>query len=99
MIDRKFDPTKLNQYVDVSGFTSMREGLTKCLESDIAEFNYNKSLQNWRLQAEFDKITHEFASVREFYKVKDLIKYLTFRLLSNHTLNILRIIKRLIKSK
>lgn len=99
MIDRKFDPSKLNKYVDVSCFTSMREGLTKCLESDIAEFNYNKSLQNWRLQAGLDKITHEFASVREFYKVKDLIKYLTFRLLSDHTLNILRKIKRIIKSK
>lgn len=99
MIDRKFDPTRLNQYVNVSGFTSIREGLTKCLESNIAGFNYNKSLQNWKLQAEFDKTTHEFASAREFSNVKDLIKYLAFRLLSNHTLNFLRGIKRIIKSK
>lgn len=98
MIDRKFDSSKLNQYVNINSFTPMKEGLINCLETNITKFNYNRSLQNWKLQCKYDKLTHEHASFREFSSVKEYIKYFVHRNLSDSVIERLRKIKNIIKS-
>lgn len=94
MVDRRFDSTKLEKYVDASKFTSMQAGLTKCLDDNIMTFNYNKALQNWRFQAELDRITHEFAKRDEFESSKQFVKYVVLRTFPKVISNLYRTIKR-----
>lgn len=97
MVDRRFDSSKLAHYVDETAFTHMKEGLEKCLEANIKHFNYNTSLQDWRLQALLDRTTHEYASYNEFPKFKTFLKYIVYRSTPKLVVNIYRIIKSKIK--
>lgn len=75
--NRRFDNSKIRQYIDTSQFKQTKYGLTSCLES----FLHDPQFRNigWGAQAIYDRITGEWVSLNEISMMKDRLKYLLRR--------------------
>jgi nucleoside-diphosphate-sugar epimerase len=77
LFDRKFDNTKINQFMDTSDFIDARKGIEQCLKSFLE--NPKFSAISWRQEAIKDKITKEATPLSELTGLKSKIKYVLFR--------------------
>lgn len=79
MFDRKFDNSKISDYIDVTQFTEIRNGIEICVDSFLENLNYNDI--NWKHEAIKDKITNEFANINEIRGIRNIVKYLINRII------------------
>ncbi|OJF76373.1 MAG: epimerase [Treponema sp. CETP13] len=77
LFNRKFDVSKISQFVDVNEFINTETGLKNCLESFINN-PYFKNI-NWVSEAKKDKIAKERTSLNEIQNFKQKIKYILYR--------------------
>lgn len=75
--NRKFDNTKIGQYIDVKNFKPTLEGLESCLKEFMKNPSYN--ISGWGDFAMFDRITGEWTPLSEIPTIKNKIKYLLRR--------------------
>lgn len=78
LFNRKFDNSKISEYVDTHDFISTREGLKKCLEEFLKHPSFKHI--NWRAEALKDRRTNEFTELSEIRGAKQKLKYLLYRL-------------------
>lgn len=77
LYNRRFDNSKIAQFVDISNFIDARLGIKNCLESFLnsPEFLYI----NWRSEAIKDRQLGDWTSMAEINGLKQKLKYLAFR--------------------
>lgn len=77
LFDRRFDNTKISEFVDVNSFASVHQGLTH----SIKEFfnNPNFTAIDWRSEAIKDRFSKEFTSLAELPNWRQKLKYLRVR--------------------
>jgi nucleoside-diphosphate-sugar epimerase len=75
--NRQFDNSKICKYLDVNRFTSIDDGLKRCLEDFLKNPTFNNI--NWRKEALKDKYVKESTSLTEIDGVKNKIQYLLYR--------------------
>lgn len=75
--DRIFDSSKVDRLTDEK-YTSAEQGIGRCIESFVSEQKKFKPI-NWKLEAYFDGLTHEFTPLYEIDGLKNKIRYLVFR--------------------
>lgn len=68
LYNRKFDNSKIGNFIDLNTFTSTREAIFKCVHNFIArpKFGYI----NWTQEALKDKLTGERATLKEIINIK-----------------------------
>jgi nucleoside-diphosphate-sugar epimerase len=77
MFDRKFDNTKLAEFVDTSIFQSLEQGLSLCLQEFLEKPEFLTI--DWRSEAIKDRYSGEFTSIAELVHWKQKVKYLLYR--------------------
>jgi len=77
LYDRKFDNTKINEFINTSEFIDAKEGLKKCLKTFIKNSKFNAI--GWKNEANKDKYTKEITPLSEIKEIKQKIKYIIFR--------------------
>lgn len=75
--NRRFDNSKIKQYIDTSQFVQTKKGLISCLESFLSNPQFGNI--EWGMQAVYDRMTGEWAPINEISTMKDYIKYLLRR--------------------
>ena len=79
LFDRRFDNSKVLKAVGTDyRFTSLKDGLTKCLSGFIDEKRKFKNV-SWELEAIFDRLTREFTPLNEINGIKNRMIYLLYR--------------------
>jgi nucleoside-diphosphate-sugar epimerase len=61
--DRRFDNSKIGQFIDVSSFKPMMEGLRECLEDFLQHPSYR--MGGWGEHAMYDRIAGEWTPMKE----------------------------------
>ncbi len=77
LYDRKFDNTKVNEFIDANQFINAKEGIRSCLKTFIKNPEFNAI--NWRNEALKDKLCKEVSPLSEISGAKQKIKYILFR--------------------
>ena len=77
-INREFDNTRLFSIIGEMKFTSVDEGLTKCVRAFTAGKRKFKII-SWKNEALMDRFSHEKTPLKAFSKVKWKIMYLVAR--------------------
>jgi len=77
--NRKFDNTKINQFIKTDDFISIQDGLITCLSDFIK--NPKFLAISWRKEAIKDRYCNERTPLKEITGLKNKIKYLLFRYL------------------
>lgn len=77
--DRRFDNSKISQFVDTKNFISLKQGLSLCLDSFLTNPQFNNF--DMRGEAIRDRLTHQCASRNEFSSIKNYYLYLALRYL------------------
>ena len=93
--NRRFSNAKLISIIGEYAFTSPELGLRQCVES-----YYNDPFRagfSWASQARFDRITGEWASLKEFESKREYLSYLKNRVLDRKVLMALKGIKHKIQ--
>lgn len=81
LYNRKFNNSKIAQFVDVDSFTSIQDGLKGCLEEFIRDPVFKPI--NWHAEALKDRKTKEFTRLSEIKGIKQKVKYLIYRFFIN----------------
>ena len=79
VFNRKFNNSKIQEYIDTSSFIEIDMGLKSCLEEFLKNPKFNNI--DWRAEALRDKESKEFTSLIKFNKLKSKVKYLIYRFL------------------
>lgn len=82
LYDRKFDNSKINNYVDTSTFISPRIGLSDCLKKFINSDSPNFKALNWKAEAKRDLLLGEYTPLAGITGLKQKAKYCLYRHLS-----------------
>lgn len=77
LFDRKFDNTKINEFINTKDFVHVQIGLKRCLRLFLANPEF-KSI-NWKIEALKDKYAKERTPLREISGFKQKINYLVYR--------------------
>ncbi|EIZ1365063.1 NAD-dependent epimerase/dehydratase family protein [Vibrio parahaemolyticus] len=77
LYNRIFDNSKIEKYIDVSGFVSPFEGVKKNLNSFISDPDFLAI--NWRSEAIKDKSTGDYSCFSEIKGYKNKLKYFYYR--------------------
>jgi nucleoside-diphosphate-sugar epimerase len=80
LFNRKFDNSKMAQYLDVASFSKIETGLEKCLIRFLREPQFSQI--NWRSEALKDKLANERTPLNEIIGFKQKIVYLLYRYIS-----------------
>lgn len=75
--NRRFDNSKIKQFLSTDDFVGPQIGLSKCLEAFLKNPTFEDI--NWRKEAQFDRWTNEVASPFSFNDLKQCVKYYLFR--------------------
>lgn len=76
-LNRRFDSSKINHFIDVNTFVKPHEGLRKCVR---ALLNQNDMAEpDWKMEALKDKLCNQCASMSEFSSKKMYAHYLIWR--------------------
>lgn len=77
LFNRKFDNTKINQFINTNEFMELEDGLKKCLSEflNCPKFNYI----NWKEEAIKDRYVKEKASLKEIQSFKQKLIYVLYR--------------------
>ncbi len=76
--DRKFDTSKISQFINVNNFLTPQEGLRNC----IRQFLSNPSFcpPNTTYEAMQDKLCHEFTSLSNYQSIRQKVAYVYKRI-------------------
>jgi nucleoside-diphosphate-sugar epimerase len=88
---RKFDNTKINEFINTKEFAQVQVGLRKCLKTFLENPEF-KSI-NWKYEAIKDRFAKESTPLKEISGLEQKVKYLLYR----YFINVAKIIERLIK--
>lgn len=77
LYDRKFDNTKVNEFINTSEFIDVKEGLKKCIKEFMQNPKFNTI--RWQNEAIKDKFCKESSPLSEISGIKQKIKYILFR--------------------
>lgn len=80
LFDRKFDNTKINEFVNVSDFADVTVSLRQCLNEFLCEPKFKYI--NWHAEAQKDKACGIVTSLNEITSFKQKVRYLLSRYLS-----------------
>lgn len=86
--NRRFDNTKIKEFVNVDDFTDTLEGVRECLYEFLKNPVFNKI--NWELEAWNDRAAHEYTPLREILSWKQKLIYLLRRYYLGIIIDILR---------
>ena len=78
LYDRRFDNTKINEYIDTTTFQDTISALSECLDSFLKEPKFKRI--NWRSEALKDRITGEWSNIGEMPGLKQKLVYLLYRI-------------------
>lgn len=78
-LNRRFDNSKIGQFIDVNTFVNPIEGLKMCLNTFLDSPKFNKT--SWFYDVYKDRICGDRASLSEFPSKKDYLKYMLCRYL------------------
>ncbi len=78
LYDRKFDNSKINNFIDVNTFEETKEALNHCIREFIKAPNFSPI--NYTDEARKDFITHEWTPLSKIPGIKAKLKYLLVRL-------------------
>ncbi len=87
LFDRKFDNTKISEFLGEYKFTKTEEGLKRCLTEFIEHPEFN--VINWRREGLKDKIAKEKTALKEITGLKQKLIYCGFRYLPINIMNII----------
>lgn len=76
--NRIFDNSKIHQVAADIQFKSPAEGIRQCLNSFLDHPDFLGI--DWTLEARNDRVTGEWTSFREIKNIKQIVRYLTFRI-------------------
>lgn len=76
--NRRFDSSKIGEFVDINSFTDVKNGLRFCLMEFLNNMEFRKI--SWRLEGINDRVTGEWANISEIKSLKDKVVYLLYRL-------------------
>lgn len=79
LYDRRFDNSKISNYLDTSSFVEPMQGLTACLERSVRQAKHLSWQPNWRAEALKDKLSNEFTWLGDIQGLKQKLKYFIFR--------------------
>lgn len=79
MLDRKFDNANIGQFLDISSFLSINEGIRKSLSAFLDSNTLLKFPLNPAHEAKYDRITGERMPLKNFRSRKDRLIYLQQR--------------------
>ncbi|MDD2400426.1 MAG: NAD-dependent epimerase/dehydratase family protein [Sulfurovum sp.] len=75
--DRKFDNSKINEFINTDEFIDAKEGLKNCLRAFVKHPKFDAI--SWKNEAQKDRFTDERTPLTEISGIKQKIKYLLFR--------------------
>ncbi len=75
--NRKFDNSNIKEFVDLSSFVSIKDGIKKSLDSFLE--NPQWGIIDWKKQAYWDSITKDRMVLSDIPTIKDKALYLCFR--------------------
>lgn len=81
LFNRTFDSSKIAEFIDLQGFRSLEQGLTRCLEEFLEKPDF--LVIDWRAEAIKDRYSGEMASLKEIGHWKRKIKYVLYRFFTN----------------
>ena len=81
LFDRRFDNSKISQFINTKKFTKIEIGLKSCLEELLNNPKFNNI--NWKIEALKDRQTKEYTPLNEIKGLKQKVKYLMFRFFFN----------------
>lgn len=77
LYDRKFDTSKIEEFIKVEEFLDPEKGLEHCLTKFLEEPKFKRI--NWKQEARRDKYAKEWTPLKEITEIKSKLKYLYFR--------------------
>lgn len=77
LFNRRFDNSKISHFVDTGKFTRTDEGLRACIRSFVEKPRFKNP--DWRIQAEYDRISGCLAKPKEFKDIRLYIRYMAYR--------------------
>lgn len=80
LYDRRFDNSKIGQFIDVASFKSPDKGLEQSLEKFLRRSAQGFKLINWREEAAKDRSLRECASLSEISGIRNKLEYSFFRI-------------------
>lgn len=75
---RRFDNSKINEFVNTDMWIKPMQGLAMCLEEFLKDPTFNAI--DWRVEALIDRAAKEWTKLSEINNYKDVLKYLIYRL-------------------
>ena len=75
--NRRFDNTKINNFIPVDDFRNVRSSLTQCLEAFLKEPTFRPI--NWKLEAANDRAAGEYTPLKEIPGLKTKVNYIADR--------------------
>lgn len=79
LFDRKFDNSKIIDFVDVESFTLPEDGLKICLNKFLKNPEFRNI--NWAIEGRQDRLTKERTQFREIKGIKNKLRYIKYRYL------------------
>lgn len=77
MYNRKFNSSKLNQFVEIQSFEQIASGLRKCLQLFIEKPSFRSI--HWKKEALKDRVSKEWTPLRKIPGQKEKFRYLLYR--------------------
>lgn len=77
LFNRRFDNSKISEFVDINNFKPVEEGLVRCLEQFLESPRFDRI--DWRLEALKDRFTGDSTSISSIAGFKNKVKYLIYR--------------------
>lgn len=93
--NRKFDNSKINEFVDVESFLETKNALKSCLEEFLKSPSFLNI--NWRLEGVHDRISGEYTSLKEIPSFKSKFIYFAERFRLYFILDSIKRVFRLFK--
>lgn len=75
--NRRFDNSKIGQFIDINSFIEPEDGLALCMEQFLKNSKFD--FVEWKQEGVLDNITEEVANVIEFKNKRDYILYKIYR--------------------
>lgn len=77
MYDRCFDNSKINKFIDTTTFHTTLPTMADCLSTFIDNPVFRRI--NWEIEAQKDRMTHEFTNITDLYRNHFLKRYFRIR--------------------
>lgn len=79
LFDRRFDNSKIESEVHTGNYTSVSDGLRKCVGNFVEKNTKDFGTVNWRTEGAFDRLTGEKSRIKNIAGWKNKVKYILYR--------------------